>query len=84
MSTGAQPMAGLDHNLTALEVLAQAQQQLDTDNLWAQVLAESSPLDALDDVVVMLCRHARVPATLATAADSVGAALVAQRYHLAR
>ena len=33
MSTGAQPMAGLDHNLTALEVLAQAHQQLDTENL---------------------------------------------------
>ena len=48
------------------------------------MIAEPSPLDALDDVVAMLCRHARVAETLATAADTVCVALVAQRYHLAR
>ncbi len=80
----AQPVGGLDQYLTALDQLAHAHRHIDITNLCNDVVAESSPLDALDDLVATLCRHVRVAASLASAAESLCSALVAERYHLRR
>jgi hypothetical protein len=62
--------------------LADAHQQLDDENPWTDVLEESSPPAALDDLVVKLCEHARVAARLASAAELLCSSLFAQRYRL--
>ena len=85
MPTLAHPVAGLDRwYLTALEELAHAHAPADTKALCSDVLEDSAPPEALDDLVATLCRHARVAASLASAAASLCSALVAERYHLHR
>ena len=75
----------LDQYVTARDVLASVQNELDEPDRWGELLqpADLSP-DRLDDVVGTLCQQAKAAQRLASAAESLCAALVADRYHQRR
>lgn len=76
-----QPVDGLDRYMTAWEVVAGVQAQLDHQGLKGYVRnSDAAAPDRLEGVVAMLCQLANASAKLSCAAESLCAALVADRY----
>ena len=71
----------LDHYVVARGFLDSVQKELDDPDRWADLLnpTELSP-DRLNDLVGTLCQQAKAAQQLASAAESLCAALVADRY----
>jgi hypothetical protein len=72
----------LDHYVMARGFLDSVQKELDDPDRWRGVVnpADLSP-DRLNDVVGTLCQQAKAAQQLALAAESLCAALVANRYN---
>jgi len=83
MLVAEQPVDQLDRYLCVCEVLDRIHHQLydDLDLRGYVADAAKSPADRLDGVVGTLCQQAGAARQLASAAESLCAALVAERYH---
>jgi hypothetical protein len=80
--TTAEHLDELDQYVAARQVLARVQTELDDPDRWGDVLHPADlPPDRLDNLVGTLCQQARAAQQLASAAESLCAALVADRYH---